>query len=630
MDYEKLLADAIRAGVARDYNTASDLLLRIISETDQFPQAYLYLGRSYHALGRYELAIQFLDYFLILKPDVSAGYFFLGRSYFAHGLFKSAILNLKRAVRMEPDNAQPASLLGLAYLKVRRSDLAAEHLAKAVEIEPENREIYAAYLNTLLVEAIRQFRKGSFDLSRQMLTFLIQQGMQSVVPHIYLATIYKKLDDYGTSLSHYSQALAYIPNDPVLILQRADLLNRMGNRSKALEDLTSMGLTADANQVEWKSEDINRYLAIETFQKRHFKKAAGYAKKVIKVTGPDLDMHLLMGEAFRETGSYEKAINHFTRAIELNRNNVESRYGLAISYWQQSKWEDMLEVLRVIDRIDAGNEISAYYSVLCFCKLEYPTSTTIKALQKQIRSNTSDPFLLTALGEQYLRNKEGNAAEKWFRKAIRVSVDHHEAYTGLLRACSLIEDKEKTIDAYGKYLAHYPEDLQARRSYIQLLLDRNLYQEAVIQIQYSLPSSSESVELNKLLAFCYRKIERFREAAVLYRQMLKEQPNNEEYLRALCFCLEKAGNRETSILLLQRAFEYMKPSPTMRLIYGVLLYKENRYERALVEFRHVIDESQNDWRGYKNIGMIYKKQGLDDFAEKFLSEAEDRRTQKKV
>jgi tetratricopeptide (TPR) repeat protein len=138
-NYAHELKQAVAAGQARDYRKAVDILLGIISESDSEPKAYLYLGRSYHALGRHDLAVQYLSYFVKREKTSGAGFFFLGRSYLASGFYREAIGFLKRALELSGGSAQIKSYIGIAYLKLKRPDLSIRYLGEAVEGLPEKK-----------------------------------------------------------------------------------------------------------------------------------------------------------------------------------------------------------------------------------------------------------------------------------------------------------------------------------------------------------------------------------------------------------------------------------------------------------------------------------------------------------
>ncbi|HUX21271.1 MAG TPA: tetratricopeptide repeat protein, partial [Spirochaetia bacterium] len=109
--YDTLFREALKAGQDRKYPRAIELLTRITSESDGIPQAFLYLGRAYHAIGRYDLAIRPLQYFIEQNPRVGAGYFFLGRSYLALELPVNAVENFKKVLEIEPESPQTVGLI---------------------------------------------------------------------------------------------------------------------------------------------------------------------------------------------------------------------------------------------------------------------------------------------------------------------------------------------------------------------------------------------------------------------------------------------------------------------------------------------------------------------------------------
>ena len=619
--HDSLLAMALQAGQERNYIKASSLLLRIVSETDAIPEAYLYLGRSYHALGNIDLAIQFLKYFTELKPDIGAGHFFLGRAYLTRRLPIKAIGELEIAARCDHENGQAHALLGLALLHQRETSRASQSLGRAVELDGENSELYDAYRHTLLVDAIKVYRSGDLDLARQMFTFLIEAEYDSPLPQLYLAALEKRSGNLNEALHWYDRSLFSNPDDPLLHLQRARVLYQLGKTADAIEIFEAFGFHLGEDEAD--AEELDRFMASEAYGKGHLRKAITYAKRVIKRVGKDYDMHLLLGESFRILGSYAKAKNHFTRASEMERKRIEPLYGIAMVLWHTEQHAEMNTVLDRIDKLDPGNAIAAYYRALCLRALNAPAKETIPELQNALRKNEPDTHLTTALGCEYLKDSRPDQAERWFAKALQFDPSNQVALQGRIDTYEALKEDKKGAKAYEEYLARFPGDLQARNGFIHLLLEMERFEDAAEQIQAAVSLKADDSELRRLLAYCMRRTDQFREAAVVYRTLLKEEPKNEGYLRALCFCLDSSGNRQTSIELLEKAFSYLTPSVDLRLIFGVLLFRENRLDEALAQFREVLGKSVHDWRAYKNMAMIYRKRGLNDFAEKYLSRAEE-------
>ena len=134
--------EALNLGKKRKYQEASEILLELTKESNELPEAYLFLGRSYHSLNRMNEAIQVLQHYLTLVPDSASGNFFLGRSLLSIGLAKNAIPHLKKSVEAHSKSLHANGFLGIAYLKAGRSDIAINYLATAVESSKKGTGIY--------------------------------------------------------------------------------------------------------------------------------------------------------------------------------------------------------------------------------------------------------------------------------------------------------------------------------------------------------------------------------------------------------------------------------------------------------------------------------------------------------
>ena len=208
-DYSELLSNAKEAGRRRDYNTAIDLLVELLSKSDEYPEALFYLGRSYHAIQHFHKAVQAIKFFLIIKPDFAPAHFFLGRSYLALELHKKAIFHLKKSLEKNTSFAPALSFLGLAYLKLRKSEIALQYFKKALEADPENTRINNGYLNALLVQAIKLFYRGALDdaftLKKTVITITNNHWFSVVEKMIYWQ---QDFNDYINVLTRSDNALA--------------------------------------------------------------------------------------------------------------------------------------------------------------------------------------------------------------------------------------------------------------------------------------------------------------------------------------------------------------------------------------------------------------------------------------
>ena len=621
--HSQLFAEALEAGKQKNYEKAVNNLEKIVSVTEEIPEALLYLGRSYHALGKYEKSIGVYKHFILRRPGESVGYFFLGRTYLTLKMEEYALRYLRKAYDLDSGNPQILALLGLTYLKLKRPELASPILGHAVEITGDTERLYNGYLNALSAHAVKEFYAGNYDIAGQMFHFLIDRGYDTDFIHVYLGLISRDSGDYTQALYHYEAALKYSPDDAGLKMRRAAMLYFTGSQTEAIRIIESLKQEIPfIRQNFFDEEGLSHTLCIHYFMKEEFRKAIYHGNKTLKKDYSDPVVHGIVGESYRNLGDMEKAKNHFLRAVEADPHNTDTRYGLAMVFWQEGKYLAMLSELQKIISKEPDNQSVQFFIVMCKCRLHYPAEQTIPLVQEAIKHIGPDPHLFNALGEQYIRGELRGLADKWLKKAITLQEDNHEAYVNLIELYR--EDKRfaELEPVYYQYFSVFPDDRPRRKDFITLLMSVEKYGEAIQQILKYLPYRTKDEMTKRLLAICYRKTRQYRDAAILYKELLMKRPKSEEYIKSIVYCYEKMGKLQFAAEFLQRAVNEAGHSLSLLLILGTLQYKTGNEEKALQIFRTAADSSPDDSRAYRNIAVVYKNKGFTDMSNKFLRHAE--------
>jgi tetratricopeptide (TPR) repeat protein len=623
-DYRELLLQAKQAGANRNYGAAVALLTELVSKTDEYPEALLYLGRSYHSMGQFHKAVNSIKFFLMIKPDSAQGRFFLGRSYLALGFYKKAIVNLQKAL-LDNETFSPAlSFIGLCYLKIRRPEIALQYFEKALTVDPRNPRIYTGYLNALLVLAIKYFYRGRLDEAAQRFEFLIKEKQDNILPYLYLASIYRETGQLKLALISYEEAIKLSPRDPVLYLQKAYVLLNLSQAPQALNEIKkAQELLQDNLGAITDPLKLMKLISLTYYRNRHFGKAVYFGKKVLKHDYRDPDMHMLIAESYRNLGELEKAANHYLRAIEAAPDRLQLHYGLAVVLWEQKAYKPLSEHAARILRRNPEDQTGSYFRALSLAELNQDPRTVIPLLQQQIRVHGPDPNLMFCLGKTYLDIDLPDLAENWLKRTLELVKNHRSAMLLLESVYQKLNRPEKCIDILKTYVSQYPEDIPARKRFVRLLLTRDSYEAAASEIIRLITREAGNLKLKRALAYCYQKTEKYGDAILILKEVLKQEPESVEDLRALLFCLDKIGNRRSAILLLESALKFLKRTPDLLLTLGSLYAKLKEYEKAADVFRSVIDMEPRNWKGYYNLGMVYKKTGNTVFAEKFLNRAKE-------
>jgi tetratricopeptide (TPR) repeat protein len=674
----KKLKEAIRAGTRRDYAKAVRILEGLTASWDAPPEAYLYLGRSFHALGDYSGALTAYGEFIRLRPQSALGGFFAGRSYLALGMPQQAIPLLEDSLERRPADASTLALLGTAYLKARRSQAAVNILQQAVEsggvsggsLRPaEQKRVYRAYLNALFIRGIKLCHNEDYDLGMRMLGFVLENGRDEFknIPllRLELGRACRETGRLPEAAAHYTEALNYTPGDTRIRWYRASILMALGRGEEALEDLEIIrSIGGDTGEIPenlpWNGEMVDRFMIRSFLDRGEWRQAANAARTWLKTRQADPAIHAMYAEAQRNLQNYESALNHLNRAVELDGGKIQLWYAMLMTSREAEDWKTLKRALRKVKELSGDPEIIRRFTVLWEIKTGLPGGDTtaaqdrqaVELLQKAIRTLGPEEDIMYLLGERCLKMGLLESAIIWFEKTARVNPGHEKSYLGIIAAWEgIVRDtagsiqtaatgpagirtesagrsagpEKELLAAYDRYLGLWGDNRGIRRERVLLLVHGKDFKRAAAELEILLPWEPENPTLRRLLAYCYRKTGRYREAAFYLKGLLKKKPEDTELLLEYSGCLVRAGAAAYAVMVLEKARELFSNLPfEVILSLGNLLYKEKKIERAFDIFREAAAKSPKDPRPYQRMAAAARELGDTEGARRYSREAKTR------
>ena len=616
-----LLQNAIDDGRARNYDAAVRKLKKLLEKTDEYDEALLYLGRAYHEMGNFNEAIISFRYYIGRAPKSSAGYFYLGRTYIAGGLFSRAASCFSESLRLKKDFAPSLAYMGYALMRTGALHKSVDYLKEAVKRAPEDKKIYTMYINSLFFMSLKEFRDENFNAALNGLLFIEKAGFISITTKLYIGIILKEMQNFREAVSYIEDALEFSPDDVLIKNILAELYMRNADMEKAFTLLKSY---MNENQIKSfidRIEDSERDLAVSFWNKKDYQPAFHFATASLKKKRTS-EMHLLAGECLKELGRLDDAYNHYCRAHGFDKNSIEPLYGQAVILWLKDEYSGMLDCIAKIERINSEDDFAVYYRVLCSSRLGIPFSEW-KDILKNISGYDNDPWLLSAAGYGEALEKNYSSSAKYLRKSLKIDNSRRETWLMLIDVLEKDNTETPLMTALKQYLKLFSEDTQKRELYSELLYKNERF--AAAADEYRLLMSSENADFKYLFryAYCCRKAGRYGEASITYRQILTMDPYNEKYLKMLLYCMRKDGKDSKTIPLLRQAvIAFTKPSVDLLLVYGTTLYRNGFDEEALSVFQNCIYNGYKDWRVFRNMGIIYRKKGLEEWSEMYFKKAE--------
>jgi tetratricopeptide (TPR) repeat protein len=663
---QKKLRQAIQAGGERDYKKAAGILEELLSGFEAPPEAYLFLGRSLHALGDYSRAIACFNDYVRLEPNSPRGCFFAGRSYLSLGMPHKAVPLLRKARSLSPENITIAALLGTAYLKSRHSQLAADTFAAVVEKAAEKglprkdqARFYHAYINALLVRGINLCRIDDYELGSQMLRFVLENARDETgvydnpLLRLELGRACREMGDLPEALEHYTEALKYNPDDVKIRWYRASILMALGENQEALKEIELIrSVDAGLPDLPWNSRAVDFYMIRAFMEAGEWRRAADSCRLALKQYGQDSLIHAVYAEAFRNLRDFSSALNHLERAVELEPNNLNLWYERILIAWEGENWKALGKALRLASNLGGDQNIISRFSILLETKTNEDDRAVIALLQDAIRSLGPEPELMYALGERYLKTGLVDLALSWFRKTIEVQENHEKSWLGEIAALEALslEDESAASAARGKrgllkkaerqaamrasgkisrelrkaydaYTGRWPDNLILRRERALYLIRTFEYEEAVREFETLLAWEPSNPSLRRVLAYAYRKTGRYREASIFLKSLLKEKPRSVEILLEYAGCLERAGAARYAAAVLEKARVFLNKAPEIPMVLGLLYAKDKNPEKAFDLLREAAALDKRDPRPYRLMAALAAKKGDREGQKKYEYEA---------
>ena len=178
-----------------------EYLENVVSETDNVPDFFLYLGSFYEQVKNYKKAAAALKKGIKLSPENADLYFRLGIVYDKAGEQTKSLNAMKNVIRLEPKNSNALNYLGYTYALLGINLGEAERLIKlALRQEPDD-----GYITDSLGWVY--FKKGEFKKALDTLERANELAANEPVILEHLGDVHLEMKDKKNALKFYKRCL---------------------------------------------------------------------------------------------------------------------------------------------------------------------------------------------------------------------------------------------------------------------------------------------------------------------------------------------------------------------------------------------------------------------------------------
>jgi tetratricopeptide (TPR) repeat protein len=434
------------------------------------------------------------------------------------------------AVEKAPEDTEALYRLGLAHLSLGEAKKAIKPLEQLVKSDAESVDA-----KLLLARAYRG--AGEIDKAKTLLDQAILQIPDDSSLHAERGQLARATSDLPGAVSHYRKAVEFAPED-------ADLLFNLGEAlqaSRLLEESIATYRKAIQKKPENTQAKVNLGKALA--EKGLFGEAKELLTAVTKENLTDSEAHYNLGVIFMREGAVGMAITEFDRTLAINPKHAPAFNNLGVAYDAKADTKKALEQFKKATAADPAYAEAWFNTGMSYMKLNQQAQAT-RAFEQALKLEPGSSGPYVQLGTLYLNQGKKDRALEAFKKAIAASEADEKNAKGFLQLRKL-NDVRRTTDAYrglaltllamGKIdeavaalktaVEKVPKDASAREALGEAYLAQNNYDGAIAQLMERLALEPTS-EARLDLAHAYAKKRVAKQAEPLYREVLKNEPDN--------------------------------------------------------------------------------------------------------
>ena len=293
------------------------------------------------------------------------------------------------------------------------------------------------------------------------------------------------------------------------------------------------------------------------------------------------EAHALYQEAcnYEYKGDYASAISIIQKALNINGDDAMLYTKIAGLY------------------ADAGNYEEA-----------------LGAYKKALRLRPNDAFIYISIGNILQSMGDYENAYNSFMQAQQIYPEYKYNYLNLANIEYFRKNYKNAIEYYTTFLNAYPEHLDASENLANVYYssgqpDKACEIYAALYKKY--PSAFKDFTHYGLALFDTKQ---YKAATEILTKALEDNKDDEVVLAKLALSYQYLGDNDKAFDYYSKTFALNPELTALRFDYANLLGNMGKNSEAIEEYKTYIKAFPNDANAYKNLGMVYKRQGEIDLA----------------
>ena len=375
------------------------------------------------------------------------------------------------------------------------------------------------------------------------------------------------------------------------------------------KELLEPALKADPENIE-----LLKLSGLVASNDKDWQKARSNFETVVKFQPEDATSWFYLASAYDRLGDFVSAKNAYIKVIELRSGYAEAYKSLCVVLMKMNEPENAIKYAFMANAVEPDDYIFDFVIGTAYMKIK-DFQNSIEPFKRALEKETNNIGILNSLGTAYMAVGNSEEAIKCYKQALEIRPNSPMAYYNIGSAYQIQQNHE----------------------------------EACIYLEKACELDDEDEGFKTALAMSKTKLGCYEEASKIYKSLLLQHPEKENYKYNLVTCFEAMGDLQTAIKMLEGmvyvnqkfilpaqklASLYIKTNQLNKAkeIYDNILLKgkvsaETFHQYAILSsslcdtdtaermLKKVIKMNPDIAKAHKDLGIIYLNKRLFDYAE---------------
>ena len=364
--------------------------------------------------------------------------------------------------------------------------------------------------------------------------------------------------------------------------------------------------------------DINKIN--ELVGNKEFEEALKLTATALIEEPDNIELIKLAGLAEVNIEDWNKAKYHFETVVKYSPDDATSWFYLANCY---NNLADFISAKNAyLQVINLREEYIEAYKSLCVVYLKLDMSKeAVECAQKAQQYSSEDYIFDFVIGSAYMKMKEFDKSIEPLKRALEKEPNNFGIYNSLGTSYMASKRSDEAIECYKKAIELFPDNPMGYFNLGSAYQIQRKHQEACEYLKKAAELDDEDELFKTTYALSLVQIQHYDEAINIYKKLLTQHPEKDNYKFNLINCYEAIGNTQTAILMLE-GLVYINPKfvlPAQKL--ANLYIKTNQLRKAKELYDNIILKNNPTAETFHQYAVLSSNLCDTDTAERILKKA---------